>query len=168
VQPIFLLSIPANEPLDFFKPNEIQGVNWWKSMDGTTRRAYLSGAQPQHNNAVELQLINELKGVNFTQLGDFHYIVETDIPANAEADFNDWYNNEHLPGLASVPGTISAKRYVRQSGAPKYIACYELASPQVMEQNEWLAVRNTDWSSRIRPMFLNTVRTLFTRDLGIS
>ena len=93
MQPIFLLSIPANEPLDFFKPNEIQGVNWWKSMDGTTRRAYLSGAQPQHNNAVELQLINELKGVNFTQSGDFHYIVETDIPANAEADFNDWYNN---------------------------------------------------------------------------
>ena len=80
-----------------------------------------------------------------------------------QEEFNAWYNTEHLPGLSRVPGTIRAQRYLRLSGSPRYIACYELLSPAVMESQEWLAIRHTAWSSRIRPMFMNTVRQLFIR-----
>jgi len=31
----------------------------------------------------------------------------------------------------------------------------------VLERPEWLAVRHTEWSSRVRPHFRNTVRIMF-------
>ena len=34
----------------------------------------------------------------------------------AEAEFNEWYNTEHLPALAGVPGVLCARRY-QASGA---------------------------------------------------
>ena len=41
----------------------------------------------------------------------FRYVVETDVAPEAEADLNDWYDHEHLAGLAAVPGTVQAWRY---------------------------------------------------------
>src|SRR5512135_2404341 len=28
-----------------------------------------------------------------------------------EAEFNEWYNNEHIPSLAAVPGVLCARRF---------------------------------------------------------
>src|ERR1700704_383593 len=37
------------------------------------------------------------------------------VVPEAEADFNDWYNEEHVPALAAVPGCLSARRFrIRQ------------------------------------------------------
>jgi hypothetical protein len=91
----------------------------------------------------------------------FHYVVETDVEPEHEEDLNDWYNNEHLPGLAAVPGCIAATRYRNMLHSPRYIAAYDLISPDVLERPEWLAVRNTPWSARVRPHLFNTKRTLF-------
>ena len=33
------------------------------------------------------------------------------IDAAAEAEFNEWYNAEHLPQLGAVPGVLCARRY---------------------------------------------------------
>jgi hypothetical protein len=46
-------------------------------------------------------------------------------------------------------------------GTPRYHSCYDLVSPTVLERREWLAVRHTEWSSRVRPHFRNTVRVMF-------
>ena len=49
-----------------------------------------------------------------------------------EEEFNAWYREEHLPGLAAVPGTVGAYRFLRPVGrSPRYVACYDLLSPQV-------------------------------------
>ncbi len=80
-----------------------------------------------------------------------------------EDELNAWYDQEHLPGLAGVPGTIIAMRFRRASGSPKYLACYDLTTPATLERDEWLAVRHTAWSSRVRPLFRNTRRTMFRR-----
>ena len=90
-----------------------------------------------------------------------HYAVETDVAEQDEADFNAWLEQEHLPGLARVPGTVIARRFLRGSGAPRYIACYDLTTPATLEHPAWLAVRHTAWSRRIRPLFRNTRRTMF-------
>jgi len=94
----------------------------------------------------------------------FHYTVETDVDAGPEQELNDWYNTEHLPGLAAVPGCIAAARYRNLSHAPRYLAAYDLTEPATLERPEWLAVRNTAWSSRVRPHFRNPKRTLFRRE----
>src|SRR5919106_5494481 len=42
----------------------------------------------------------------------FVYIVKTDIPADIAANFNDWYEKEHVPALASIPGCLRARRFL--------------------------------------------------------
>jgi hypothetical protein len=94
----------------------------------------------------------------------FHYVVETDVAVGGEDDFQAWYEQEHLPGLSKVPGCLRARRLMRcdgPAGLPLHVACYDLVSAQVTESDPWLAVRHTDWSSRVRPLFRNTRRTLF-------
>jgi hypothetical protein len=101
----------------------------------------------------------------------FHYVVETDVAMGAEDDFQAWYEHEHLPGLSRVPGCFRARRLLRRDGVaglPLHVACYDLLSAQVTESEPWLAVRHTAWSSRVRPMFRNTRRTLFVHPSGPS
>ena len=93
----------------------------------------------------------------------FHYVVETDVEGQHEQELNAWYDTEHLPGLASVPGAARARRYRNRNGSPRYLACYDLAGPEVLERPEWLAVRGTEWSARVRPTFRNPKRTMFQR-----
>lgn len=93
---------------------------------------------------------------------EWHYIVETDVRPEAEDDFNAWYSTEHMPGLAAVPGTARARRYLG-TGAPRHYATYDLAERAAFGSEPWLAVRATAWSSRVRPNFYNTRRTMFRR-----
>jgi hypothetical protein len=73
-----------------------------------------------------------------------------------------------MPGLAAVPGTISAMRLVNldkktgeNDNRPRSFACYDLTSPDVLSSPQWLAVRHTAWSDIARPHFTNTKRTMF-------
>jgi hypothetical protein len=91
------------------------------------------------------------------------YVVETDVASEHEADFNAWNEQEHLAGLASVPGTVRAARYRSIDGHPRYHACYDLERPETLGSPPWLAVRSTPWSDRVRPTFRNTKRTMFRR-----
>jgi hypothetical protein len=93
----------------------------------------------------------------------FRYIVETDVVRAQEAEFNRWYDREHLPGLAAVPGTAHATRYRDPVAGPRYHACYDIATSATVGSPPWLAVRATPWSDRVRPAFRNTKRTLFRR-----
>lgn len=135
---------------------------WWHAVDGSGALAYVLGACPD-NRWDPLVQLTSLPGASHREQARYHYVVETDIPAHAEADFNAWYDTEHLPGLAHVPGTVHAYRYRRIQQHPQYVACYDLVTPAAMESPEWLSVRGTPWSDRVRPLFHNTRRTLYTR-----
>lgn len=104
-----------------------------------------------------------LPGKSAGSAAAFHYIVETDVEADADADMNAWYNEEHMPGLASVEGNVLSRRLVAAEGSPRYYACYDLVDPSARQTDAWIAVTKTDWSSRVRPRFFNTKRTVFRR-----
>lgn len=91
----------------------------------------------------------------------FHYVVETTPAAGWEEEFQRWYDEEHLPGLAQVPGCIRAQRFLNLDGHPASFACYDLEAPDVLGSPAWLAVRGTAWSNRVRPHFTRTIRTMF-------
>jgi Domain of unknown function (DUF4286) len=56
-------------------------------------------------------------------------LVYTDLgDPSLEAEFNNWYTNEHLPDLLKLPGFLDAARYQAVSGGPKYLAAYEVES----------------------------------------
>ena len=125
-------------------------------------------AQPTEDDAVSptlllLGVVQDIPGASAGQDAPWHYIVETDVVAEQDQALNDWYNREHLPGLASVPGTVRARRFVCEQGGPRYHACYDLETRETFGSPPWLAVRATDWSSQVRPAFRNTKRTMFRR-----
>lgn len=87
-----------------------------------------------------------------------HYVVWTDAAPGWEQELADWYAQEHLPGLASVPGAVRARRFEQMDEGPLNYACYDLTAPDILGSPAWLKVRATDWSSRVRPHFINTRR----------
>lgn len=86
-------------------------------------------------------------------------MVWTDIPANLEPGFNDWYNREHMPErILGVPGFVRGRRFVATDGGPRYLAVYEAASNAVLFSEPYLALkRNFDPNSlHYVPHFQNT------------
>lgn len=72
-----------------------------------------------------------------------------DVPAEHEAEFNKWYDTEHIPLLAAVPGVLCARRFFDPDGMPRYIALYELADANVAGSASWNAALATDWAKRM-------------------
>ena len=93
----------------------------------------------------------------------FHYVVRTDVEIGSEQELERWYDEEHMQALAAVPGVVRAERLVSLDASPRYYACYDLVSPDVRFSPEWLAVRETDWSGRVRPKFRDTRRIVSRR-----
>ena len=62
----------------------------------------------------------------------------TDVDAEHEAEFNRWYDEEHIKRLLQVPGFLSAGRYVALRGGPKYLAMYELEDHNVLKSAAFL------------------------------
>jgi hypothetical protein len=69
--------------------------------------------------------------------GGLLLVAMTPTPA-VETAFNAWYDTEHLPALARVPGVLSARRFrTATGGSPRYVALYHLASPGIVSGPEW-------------------------------
>ncbi|HEX3864518.1 MAG TPA: hypothetical protein VHY35_22775 [Stellaceae bacterium] len=85
-------------------------------------------------------------------------LIAMNVVPEHEADFNDWYNNEHLPGLGSVPGVLCARRYRGTGATQRYAAIYHFANPDVPNSASWKAAANTPWTERIRPNFRDFIR----------
>jgi hypothetical protein len=75
-----------------------------------------------------------------------------------ETEFNAWYDTEHVPALARVPGVLSARRF-RNAGHPKYLALYHLTSPEVVSGPDWKrASESTPMPAHVRPHITDRVR----------
>jgi antibiotic biosynthesis monooxygenase (ABM) superfamily enzyme len=92
--------------------------------------------------------------------------VRLDVAPEHEQDFNDWYDQEHLAALATVPGVISGRRFRATEGGPKYMAVYHLTGPDVQGSGAWSRAIDTPWSARVRPTFTTRWRTVY-RPLGV-
>ena len=147
--------------------SELYAYLWLR--EGTrVEREPLARALAVATGAAELEAaryvrLQDIRGASDGATPEFHYVVETDVVPEVAADLNDWYDREHLPGLAAVPGAIRAQRLLNLDGTPRYHACYELVTMETLGSAPWLAVRHTAWSDRVRPGFRNTKRTMFSR-----
>jgi hypothetical protein len=102
----------------------------------------------------------------------FHYVVETDPEAGWAEEIFRWYDTEHMPGLAAVPGCVHARRLLNHDHGlheglegpldhgPLSFACYDLVTEDTLGSAPWLAVRGSAWSDITRPHFTNTRRTM--------
>jgi len=90
----------------------------------------------------------------------FVYVVQMDIPAAHEVDFNRVYDTEHVPEILKVPGVRACSRFKLESSTrqetPRYMALYEVDSPEIINSAAWLAASEEgDWAPKIRPHTTN-------------
>ncbi|MGH8619352.1 MAG: hypothetical protein ACREUW_16815 [Burkholderiales bacterium] len=88
------------------------------------------------------------------------YIVHTDIPDHIVDEYNEWYDQEHLPRLVTVPGVVRARRYAATAGHPRYLTAYELTDKDAFESPAGLKARKTPWTEKMRSLFHNTRRSM--------
>jgi hypothetical protein len=108
-----------------------------------------------------LECVFETDGYSRAEAPVFHYVVEMDPADGWMSEIARWYDTEHMPGLAAVPGCIHATRLINHDHGPVSHAYYELLTPQTLGSRPWLAIRWTHWSDIVRPHFTNTKRTMF-------
>jgi hypothetical protein len=135
----------------------------WSGDDGRLRDARLR-LQPFALGTIErirLKGVKRLAGASWGAAPACHYVVRTDVAPGWDEELQRWYDEEHLAGLAAVPGNVHAQRLLCLDELPRFYACYDLLGEEVLGSPAWLTVRGTDWSSRVRPHFTNTRRTLF-------
>ena len=92
----------------------------------------------------------------------------TDIDPKNEDDFNRWYEEEHLAERLAIPGFITARRFQAVEGRPKYLAIYDLESPDVLQSAPYLHVvgaGKSSWTKRMETLFVNGRRNTY---VGIS
>ena len=78
----------------------------------------------------------------------YKFIVHTMPVAGKEKEYNDWYDNQHLPDLLKIPGIVAAQRYRHddpREGMPapaaKYLAIYEIDSDDIASVFKEIAAR---------------------------
>src|SRR3972149_10841046 len=59
------------------------------------------------------------------------FVVMTNSGEGKDAEFNRWYDNQHIPDVLRVPGMKSAHRFRLQDGpgaegTPRYLTLYEV------------------------------------------
>lgn len=101
-------------------------------------------------------------------MGDYIYLVQMDIPAELEGEFNRIYDTQHVPNICKAPGVRGCARYKLESadvdGVARYAAIYEIESPEVPSTDGWKAESEKgDWPTRIRPHTTNRSHIIFKR-----
>ena len=110
--------------------------------------------RPHFQNFVRNEYVLLLSlGTSPAQASPYVLTVRLGIGAEHEEEFNDWYNTDHLPALASVPGVVRARRYRATVGSPRYLAVYELAHAEVHSSEAWRKAADSPWTLRMRRLY---------------
>ena len=99
-------------------------------------------------------------------------LTSMDIDAADEAEFNRWYDREHLEERVAIDGFLEARRYVAHDGKPKYLSLYSTKTFDVLDSPAYrTALANqTAWSkaniARFRNMIRAVARITVSRGVG--
>ena len=89
-------------------------------------------------------------------------LTSMDIDPADEADFNRWYDREHLEERVAIDGFLEARRYIAHDGKPKYLCLYSTTTFEVLDSpayREKLA-NQTEWSRKTMARFENMIRAV--------
>ncbi|RXH38850.1 DUF4286 family protein [Bradyrhizobium zhanjiangense] len=89
-------------------------------------------------------------------------LTSMNIDAADEADFNRWYDREHLEERVAIDGFLEARRYVAHAANPKYLCLYSTATLDVLDSPAYRArlASPTDWSRQCMARFKDMLRVV--------
>ena len=83
-------------------------------------------------------------------------------PQEMEEEFNEWYDQEHIPERKAIPGIITAQRLRAHGGSPKYLALYDLERLEVLESDAYKRIGPANYSPWTRRV--NRKARIFIRE----
>lgn len=99
-------------------------------------------------------------------LGGGVLAIWSDIDAENEDDFNNWYAHQHLPERIGIPGFVRGRRFRTAPGVEprpgaKYFTLYETESIEALASESYMLRLNnpTEWTMKMVPLFRNGNRT---------
>ncbi|WP_291868662.1 DUF4286 family protein [Bradyrhizobium sp.] len=89
-------------------------------------------------------------------------LTSMDIDPSDEAEFNRWYDREHLEERVAIPGFLEARRYVAHDARPKYLSLYSTETFEVLDSPAYRAAlaNQTAWSKANIARFRNMIRAV--------
>src|ERR1700749_4327139 len=99
-------------------------------------------------------------------------LTSMDIDAADEAEFNRWYDREHLEERVAIQGFFEARRYVAHQASPKYLSLYSTAEFEVLDSPSYRAAlaNQTEWAkaniNRFKNMIRGVARITISRGTG--
>ncbi len=89
-------------------------------------------------------------------------LTSMDIDPAHDAEFNRWYDREHLEERVAIEGFLEARRYIAHQGSPKYLSLYSTTTFDVLDSPAYrTALANqTDWSKANIANFKNMIRSV--------
>ena len=89
-------------------------------------------------------------------------LTSMNIDASDDAEFNRWYDREHLEERVAIEGFLEARRYVAEDGNPKYLSLYSTETFEVLDSPAYrTALANqTAWSKANIARFQNMIRAV--------
>ena len=76
-------------------------------------------------------------------------VMFTDVPAEFEAEYHHWYNTLHMPEVLALPGVLSARRFRVHGEGCRFMALYDLASPDVVTSDPYVTWRANSKSTQM-------------------
>jgi hypothetical protein len=89
-------------------------------------------------------------------------LTSMDVDAADEAEFNRWYDREHLEERVAISGFLEARRYVAHHASPKYLSLYSTATFEVLDSPAYRTAlgNQTAWSKANIGRFRNMIRAV--------
>jgi len=89
-------------------------------------------------------------------------LTSMDIDPAHEAEFNRWYDREHLEERVAIDGFIEARRYIAHQGRPKYLSLYSTETFDVLDSAAYRSALGnpTAWSRTSIGRFKNMIRAV--------
>ena len=87
-------------------------------------------------------------------------------PAAMEDEFNDWYDQEHLPERNALPGFIAGQRWQCLHGYPRWVATYFLTTAAALHTPEYDRVGGDNaspWTKRVTGRTIGRLRVVGER-----
>jgi hypothetical protein len=89
-------------------------------------------------------------------------LTSMDVDPSDEAEFNRWYDREHLEERVAIDGFLEARRYIAHAANPKYLSLYSTKNFDVLDGAAYRAAlaHQTDWSKANIARFKNMIRAV--------
>jgi hypothetical protein len=89
-------------------------------------------------------------------------LTSMDIDPSDEAEFNRWYDREHLEERVAIDGFLEARRYIAHEASPKYLSLYSTETFEVLDSPTYRAAlaNQTEWSRKTIARFRNMIRVV--------